>query len=136
MLVVEDDEDLRRFLHSVLAADYEVLEAIDGKDGWAKALQSIPDMIVSDIMMPGFNGMELLQRLKNNLNTSHIPVVLLTAKTAIENQLEGLEYGADDYITKPFNVPFFRARIRNLLKQRERLQELYRSWLPATKPEF
>ena len=80
--------------------------------------------------------MELLQRLKTNLNTSHIPVVLLTAKTTIESKLEGLECGADDYITKPFSVPYFRARIRNLLEQRERLQELYRSQLLVAKPEF
>ncbi|GHV57318.1 hybrid sensor histidine kinase/response regulator [Bacteroidia bacterium] len=136
LLIVEDDEDLRRFLHSILNADYRVLEAIDGKDGWTKAQESIPDLIVSDIMMPGLNGVELLQRLKNSLNTSHIPVVLLTAKTTIESKLEGLEYGADDYITKPFSVPYFRARIRNLLEQRERLQELYRSQLPVAKLGF
>jgi signal transduction histidine kinase/ligand-binding sensor domain-containing protein/DNA-binding response OmpR family regulator len=136
VLVVEDDEDLRRFLRSILGADYRVQEAVDGKDGWIKAQKLIPDLIVSDIMMPRLNGVELLRRLKNNLNTSHIPVVLLTAKTNVESQLEGLEYGADEYIMKPFSVPFFRARIRNLLEQRERLQELYRSQFPAAKFEF
>jgi signal transduction histidine kinase/ligand-binding sensor domain-containing protein/AraC-like DNA-binding protein/ActR/RegA family two-component response regulator len=136
VLIVEDDDDLRRFLHSILGADYRVWEAADGKDGYTKAQESIPDLIVSDIMMPRLNGVQLLERLKNNLNTSHIPVVLLTAKTTIESKLEGLEYGADDYITKPFSVPYFRARIRNLLEQRERLQELYRSQLPVTGPGF
>ena len=136
ILIVEDDEELRRFLRSILDADYYVQEAADGKAGWTKAREWIPDMIVSDIMMPELNGVELLQRLKTNLNTSHIPVVLLTAKTTIESKLESLEYGADDYITKPFSVPYFRARIRNLLEQRERLQELYRSQLPVAKPGF
>ncbi|GHT62395.1 hybrid sensor histidine kinase/response regulator [Bacteroidia bacterium] len=136
VLIVEDDEDLRCFLHSILDADYWVQEAIDGSDGWEKAQESIPNIIVSDIMMPGLNGVELLQKLKNNLNTSHIPVVLLTAKTNIESKLEGLEYGADDYITKPFSVPYFCGRIRNILEQRERLQELYRIHLPGAKPGY
>jgi YesN/AraC family two-component response regulator len=96
----------------------------------------MPDLIVSDIMMPGLDGVELLQNLKNNLNTSHIPVMLLTAKAAIESKLEGLKYGADDYITKPFSVLYFTARIRNLLKQRERLQESYRSQLSVAKSDF
>jgi signal transduction histidine kinase/DNA-binding response OmpR family regulator len=136
VLIVEDDEDLRGFLHSILASGYRILEAMDGNDGWEKAQEWIPDVIVSDIMMPGLNGVELLQRLKNELITSHIPVVLLTAKTTIESRLEGLEHGADDYITKPFSVPYFSARIRNLLEQRERLQALYRSQLPVARPGF
>jgi DNA-binding response OmpR family regulator/ligand-binding sensor domain-containing protein/two-component sensor histidine kinase len=125
ILIVEDDDELRRFLKTILIRDYTVYEASDGLEGLEKAGEIIPDFIVSDIMMAHMDGIELLQQIKTNINTSHIPVVLLTAKTTIESKLEGLEYGADDYITKPFSVPYFRARIHNLLKQRKRLQELY-----------
>lgn len=125
VLIVEDDNDLRDFLQSVLQADYRVLTAKNGKSGLQTAVKRIPDFIVSDVMMPEMDGIELLKELKTNLNTSHIPVVLLTAKSRIENKLEGLEFGADDYIVKPFSVPYFRARIRNLLQQRKHLQDLY-----------
>jgi signal transduction histidine kinase/ligand-binding sensor domain-containing protein/DNA-binding NarL/FixJ family response regulator len=136
ILIVEDDDELRRFLCSMLSSEYRLQEAADGADGWEKARETLPDIIISDVMMPGLNGVELLQHLKNDLTTSHIPVVLLTAKTTIESQLEGLACGADDYITKPFSVPIFRARIRNLLEQRARLQELFRSRLPDARSEF
>ena len=125
VLLVEDDDDLRAFIKNILNPNYKILEAKNGQEGIEKANHHIPDIIVSDIMMPEMTGIQLLQQIKNNINTSHIPVVLLTAKTTIESKLEGLEYGADDYITKPFSVPYFRARIQNLLKQREKLQQLY-----------
>jgi len=125
ILVVEDDEDLRHFLKSILSSDYEVLLAVDGQDGLEKALKEIPDFVVSDIMMPRMDGLQLLKELKTNVNTSHIPFILLTAKTNIESKLEGLTYGADDYITKPFNVQYFRTRIDNLIEQRKRLQQFY-----------
>ena len=131
VLIVEDDHDLRTFIKTILENDYQVLEAEDGLQGKELALKEIPDFIVSDIMMPHMDGIELLQELKTNLNTSHIPVVLLTSKTTIESKLEGLAYGADDYITKPFSVSYFRARIANLLSQRKHLQEIFRSH-PAT----
>ena len=127
VLVVEDDEDLRHFIQSILTPDYKVEFAVDGLEGLEKALNEIPDFIISDIMMPRMNGIELLKELKTHINTSHIPVILLTAKTTIESKLEGLTYGADDYITKPFNVSYFRARIDNLLEQRKRLQQFYQS---------
>ena len=127
VLVVEDDDDLRQFIKSILTPDYEVLFAVDGQEGLEKALKTIPDFIVSDIMMPRMDGIQLLKELKTNINTSHIPLILLTAKTTIESKLEGLTFGADDYITKPFNVPYFRARIDNLIEQRKRLQQFYRS---------
>jgi len=133
ILVIEDNRELRVFIRTILEHDYAVIEAENGLDGLEKAQKDIPDFIVSDIMMPHMDGIELLQRLKSNINTSHIPVVLLTAKTAIENKVEGLTYGADDYITKPFSVQYFRARINNLLEQRKRLQEVFRSQL--TTPE-
>ncbi len=125
VLIVEDDPDLREFLRQILASQYRIIEAVNGKDGFAKAMKHIPDFIVSDVMMPEMNGTQLLQKLKTTLNTSHIPVILLTAKGSMESKLKGLEYGADDYIVKPFSVPYFKARIENLLKQRERLQKLY-----------
>ena len=136
VLIVEDDDDLRHFLRTILESEYKIYEAADGKAGFEKAQHVIPDFIVSDIMMPLMDGVELLQQLKQHVNTSHIPVVLLTAKANIESKLDGLEYGADDYITKPFSVPYFRARIKNLLKQRRQLQELYRSHLQTPSPNF
>jgi signal transduction histidine kinase/DNA-binding response OmpR family regulator/ligand-binding sensor domain-containing protein len=126
VLVVEDDDDLRHFIKDIIEAEYFIYEAVDGQDGWEKAQKYSPDFIVSDIMMPRMDGIELLQKLKTNINTSHIPVVLLTAKTTIESKLEGLSFGADDYITKPFSVPYFQARIANLIQQRKLLQELFR----------
>ena len=127
ILIVEDDEDLRHFIKSVLVPEYEVLFAFDGQEGLEVALDKIPDFIVSDIMMPRMDGIQLLKELKTNINTSHIPLILLTAKTTIESKLEGLTWGADDYITKPFNVPYFRTRIDNLIEQRKRLQQFYQS---------
>lgn len=131
VLIVEDDHDLRTFIKTILENDYDVIEAEDGLQGKDRAINEMPDFIVSDIMMPHMDGIELLQELKTNLNTSHIPVVLLTSKTTIESKLEGLAYGADDYITKPFSVSYFKARIANLLSQRRHLQEIFRSH-PAT----
>lgn len=127
VLIVEDDADLRGFIKTILEKEYDIIEAEDGVEGFEKAEKANPDFIVSDIMMPRMDGIELLQKLRENVNTSHIPIILLTAKTTIESKLEGLSYGADDYITKPFNVPYFRARINNLLEQRKHLQALYRS---------
>ena len=127
VLLVEDDSDLRSFLKNILKTTYRVLEAENGKDGMEIAKHHIPDLIISDIMMPEMTGIELLQQIKICNNTSHIPMVLLTARTAIESKLESLEYGADDYITKPFSVPYFLARLQNLLKQREKIHQLYTS---------
>ncbi len=129
VLVVEDDADLRAFIRSIIESDYTVYEGVDGQDGWEKAQKHCPDFIVTDIMMPRMDGIELLQKLKTDKITSHIPVVMLTAKTTIESKLEGLSYGADDYITKPFSVPYFQARISNLIQQRKQLQEIFRESL-------
>jgi signal transduction histidine kinase/DNA-binding response OmpR family regulator/ligand-binding sensor domain-containing protein len=127
VLIVEDDNDLRSFIRSIIEKDYFVYEAADGTVGLELANEITPDFVVSDIMMPGMDGLELLQKLKTNRNTSHIPVVLLTSKTTIESKLEGLAYGADDYITKPFSVPYFQARISNLIQQRRLLNEIITS---------
>jgi DNA-binding response OmpR family regulator/anti-sigma regulatory factor (Ser/Thr protein kinase) len=136
ILLVEDDADLRNFIQTLLVEEYAVLEAKDGVEGLEIAKTHYPDFIVSDIMMPRMDGIQLLQKLKEDILTSHIPVILLTAKTTIESKLEGLSYGADDYITKPFSIPYFRARIHNLFDQRKRLQEFYRGQLTdLSKPE-
>jgi signal transduction histidine kinase/DNA-binding response OmpR family regulator len=123
VLLVEDNDELRAFLKGQLSGFYRVEVARDGEEGWQKALKLIPELIVSDIMMPRMDGIQLLDRLKNDLNTSHIPVVLLSAKYSIESQIEGLKYGADYYITKPFNNEFLIASIDNLLRQRKKLFE-------------
>lgn len=124
-LLVEDDKELRNFIASVLEKNYIIHEAENGLEGHAKALKYSPDFIISDVMMPKMDGIELLQLIRNNPDTSHIPFVLLSAKTSIESRLEGLEYGADEYLTKPFNVSYLKVRIKNLLDQRRQLQILY-----------
>ena len=134
MLLVEDNAELRFFLRSIFSSDYTVVEANDGVEGLDKALKYVPDIIISDVMMPGKDGIELTKELRAGMTTSHIPIVLLTAKTSIESKLEGLEYGADDYITKPFSATYLKARVGNLLAQRRKLQALYRDNLMNTKP--
>jgi DNA-binding response OmpR family regulator/anti-sigma regulatory factor (Ser/Thr protein kinase) len=125
ILIVEDELELRLFIKSILEDKYEILEAQDGEIGYELAAKESPDFIVSDIMMPKLNGVDLLKKVRNNIETSHIPVILLTAKTNIESKLDSLSYGADDYITKPFSVSYFMARIENLLNQRKRLQSIF-----------
>ncbi|RXK86591.1 hybrid sensor histidine kinase/response regulator transcription factor [Filimonas effusa] len=123
VLLVEDNDELRAFIKVQLSEYYRVETAKDGEEGLQKAIQLLPDLIVSDIMMPKMDGIQMLDRLKHDALTSHIPVVLLSAKYSIESQMEGLRYGADYYITKPFNTAFLIASIDNLLEQRKRLFE-------------
>lgn len=127
MLLVEDNSELRLFLRSIFASEYRIVEAVDGMQGLSKALKFLPDIIVSDVMMPEKDGISMTRDLRTDMTTSHIPIVLLTAKSSIESKLEGLEYGADDYITKPFSATYLKARVKNLLKQRRKLQDLYRA---------
>jgi signal transduction histidine kinase/DNA-binding response OmpR family regulator len=122
ILVVEDNADLRYYIRTSLEPDYTVVEAKDGRAGIEKARSVIPDLIISDIMMPGVDGYELCRAVKTDICTSHIPVVLLTAKAAEEDIVQGLELGADDYITKPFNTRLLCARIKNLIDLRRQLQ--------------
>ncbi|MPR37201.1 hybrid sensor histidine kinase/response regulator transcription factor [Salmonirosea aquatica] len=131
ILVVEDHADLRDFIMRSLTENgiYRVMEAVNGAEGYRIAQEQIPDLIISDIMMPvqaGLDGLELGRRLKNDENTSHIPVILLTARTSVENKLQGLETGADDYLTKPFEVRELLIRVGNLIEGRRKLKELYR----------
>jgi DNA-binding response OmpR family regulator len=124
---VEDDVDLRQFIKSILENEYDVYEASNGKEGMVKALGLIPDFIVSDIMMPEIDGIKFLENVRNNIQTSHILFLLLTAKTTIDSKLEGFEHGADEYITKPFSVSYFQTRIKNLLARRDEIQKYYRT---------
>jgi DNA-binding response OmpR family regulator len=120
---VEDDREMRRFIRASLNNYYNVEEAKDGRGGIQKAQNILPDLIVSDIMMPNTDGIELCQTLKTDINTSHIPIILLTAKASESSMIEGLEAGADDYITKPFNTKMLLSRIKNLVDLRTQLQE-------------
>jgi signal transduction histidine kinase/ligand-binding sensor domain-containing protein/DNA-binding response OmpR family regulator len=125
VLVVEDNADVREFIKDSLGNDFQVEEASNGEQGIRKAEQIIPDMIISDIMMPKMNGNELTKRLKTDEKTSHIPIILLTAKSDQESRLEGLETGADDYLIKPFDTNELRVRVKNLIQIRRKLQEKY-----------
>ena len=122
VLVVEDSADVRGYIRGALEPHYTVIEAKDGLEGIQKAQQTIPDLIISDVMMPKTDGYELCRVLKNNIDTSHIPIILLTAKASEENILQGLETGADDYVTKPFNTRILCARIKNLIDLRRQMQ--------------
>ncbi len=125
LLLAEDNEELRAFLYQTLSESCEVIEAPDGKRAIELARQRVPDIVVSDIFMPHVDGIELLDMLKRDLITSHIPVLLLTSKTALENRLEGLQHGADAYLGKPFQTEELLAWISNLLETRRRLQERF-----------
>lgn len=122
ILVVEDHDAMRNHIREALLPYYTVIEAGDGKDGLAKAKEIIPDLIVSDIMMPGLDGKELCRVLKKEVKTSHIPIILLTARASEDDIIQGLEIGADDYITKPFNTQMLLSRIKNLVELRRQLQ--------------
>jgi len=122
VLVVEDSADIREYIRGSLEPAYTVVEAGDGREGIQKAQEIIPDLIISDIMMPGVDGHELCRQLKNDVKTSHIPIVLLTARASEENIIEGLETGADDYVTKPFSTAILSARIKNLIDLRRHMQ--------------
>lgn len=127
ILVVEDNFDLREFLITNLYDNYTILEADNGKSGLEIARIHNPDLIISDIMMPVMDGLNLCTQIKTNIDTSHIPVILLTAKDSVDNQIEGLESGADDYIPKPFNITLLEARARNLIESRKKLKTLFKS---------
>ncbi len=111
-----------------MAGSYSILEAADGNEGLTISFCEIPDLIISDIMMPGLDGIEVSQKLKSDSRTSHIPLILLTAKATLRDKLEGLETGADDYIMKPFESSELKARIKNLLEQRKRLHEHFKKF--------
>ena len=125
ILIIEDNDELRRFLVMILRDCYHVLEAGDGRQGLEIIGRELPDLIVSDVMMPEMDGIELLAAVKVNRDTSHIPVILLSAKASVDDRVRGLEYGADDYIAKPFNSAYLKARIESLIRQRSSLAAYY-----------
>lgn len=135
ILLVEDNEDFRFYLKDNLRNSYKVIEAANGKDGWQKALALHPHLIVSDITMPQMDGISLLQKLKSDKRTSHIPVILLTALTNEEQQISGLETGANDYLIKPFNFEILHAKIRNLLHLNHTLKNTYTKQIKVHAPE-
>jgi signal transduction histidine kinase/ligand-binding sensor domain-containing protein/DNA-binding response OmpR family regulator len=136
ILLVEDNEDLRFYLKDNLKQYFNIVEAPNGKIGWQKALAIHPDLIVSDIAMPEMNGIDLCRKLKNDTRTSFIPVILLTALTGEEKQLKGLETGASDYMTKPFNFEILLSKIRNQLTQQETIKRTYQKQVIAEPSEI
>lgn len=133
VLVIDDNTDIRQYERTLLQDEYVVLEAADGKEGLAVALKEVPDLVICDVMMPVMDGLELTEQLKTNTATSHIPVIMLTAKNLEEHRAEGYEHGADSYITKPFHSKVLLARIENLLRQRQLLKNLYQGSKEAEK---
>ncbi|MCU4165775.1 two-component regulator propeller domain-containing protein [Carboxylicivirga caseinilyticus] len=123
VVIVEDNDYLRQFLESVLSEYYKVYCAEDGETGWAMILKNSPDLVVSDIMMPGIDGFELCKRIKSNYETSHIAVILLTALAGQEQELKGLGLGADDYLTKPFDIQILKQRIDSIIHNRELIRD-------------
>jgi DNA-binding response OmpR family regulator len=125
ILLVEDNVELRTHLAAELRAEYTVFESSNGIDGVAIALEKIPDLIISDILMASQNGLELCKTLKSDVKTSHIPIILLTAKASVDEQIIGIEAGADIYITKPFNYRYLLTHIRNIVASRRKLYALF-----------
>jgi DNA-binding response OmpR family regulator len=125
ILLVEDNQELSHFLKQSLSKAYQVMEVEDGLLAYKQAQETMPDLIISDIMMPGMDGIMLSHKLKSDEQTSHIPIILLTAKADMETKLEGLQTGADDYLTKPFQIAELHLRINNLLEARKKLREKF-----------
>ncbi|MDF7818749.1 ATP-binding protein [Runella sp. MFBS21] len=134
LLIVEDNQDLRTYIREIFEDEYQIIEAIDGIDGLEKAMNSIPDIIISDLMMPRMDGFELCKYLKSSAKTSHVPFILLTAKATLANRIEGLELGADDYLIKPFDANELKIRVQNLIKIRRQLQELFSKAIVDLRP--
>lgn len=135
ILVVDDNKELLSFLYTILSEEFRVIAAPDGKEGLEKAVKYLPEMIVSDVVMPQMTGIEMVKRLQSNTCTCHIPIVLLSSKADVENQNEGLELGVDDYITKPFSASYLVAKIWNIIRRRKRIQALYYAELIQSKEE-
>ena len=135
ILVVEDNDDIREYIASSFSSNYRIITAINGKEGLEQALNQIPDIIISDIMMPEMDGIELCKLVKEDIRTSHIPVILLTAKDSIQDKEEGYESGADSYLTKPFSAKLLNSRVHNLLESRKKLALIVANRTKELKPE-
>lgn len=131
LLLIDDNEDIRDYIRINFSSKYQIVTSNNGLKGFNKAVEILPDIIVSDIMMPGFDGIELCKRLKTDERTSHIPIILLTARNSDESKIEGYDTGADAYITKPFSKKLLSARIENLLNQRRNLRTLFSTKTPT-----
>lgn len=130
LLIVDDNNDFRTFLCTCMQNRFEVIQAENGEKAFEIAVNEIPDMIISDVMMPVKDGIQLCRELKNDVRTSHIPLILLTAKTTEESQIDGLKSGADDYISKPFNIDVLYIKMRNLIESRKKMQSMLKEPIP------
>lgn len=134
ILIVEDNPELRSFLKDILSGSYKIIEATNGEEGLKNALQYMPDFIISDVMMPVMDGLDMVKAIKEDRNICHIPIILLSAKSSLDDRISGLEQGIDDYITKPFSSTYLKTRIKFLLNQRKTLQEFYlKQWTEKQK---
>jgi len=136
LLIVDDNADLREYLSALFCDKFLIKTANDGKEGFERALKYIPDIIITDLMMPREDGIEFTEKCKTHSSTSHIPILMLTAKAGDENELKGLEVGADAYTTKPFNTEILKATVRNLLKSRQELQKRFSQEVILTPKEI
>ncbi len=133
VLIVEDNDEMRFFLADILSKNYNTMLACNGKDGLEKALGEIPDLIVTDVMMPVMDGLDMVKAIKENNDICHIPIIVLSAKASLDDRIAGLERGIDDYVTKPFSASYLKTKIKTLLKQREYLQESFLASLSVGK---
>ena len=136
VMVVEDNDDFRFYLKDNLKQHFRIIEAPDGEQGWELCLRELPNLIVSDVLMPNLNGLELCSRIKNDSRTSHIPVILLTARSTEAQRLEGFEHGADEYIAKPFNYEILKSRIQYLIALRSKFQQAFQHQIPVKASEL
>ena len=127
LLIVEDNRELQDYLVTFFSYDYRILTANNGKEGLEQAIKNIPSIIISDLMMPEMNGIEMCKKLKTDINTSHIPILILTAKAGLENEKEGLETGADEFILKPFNIEVLKLRLDNILRTKQQWVQKFRT---------
>lgn len=127
LLIIDDNDDFRLFLKDLFSNDYRILSANDGQHGYNLAVEHIPDIVLCDVMMPNVDGYEFCRKIKQDIRSSHIPVVLLTAKCSDENQFQGMEAGADAYVSKPFNIDILRITLANIAKRQKQLQEKFKS---------
>ena len=125
ILIVEDNADIRTYVREQLEYDYKVIEAGDGEEGVTKAQNQIPDLIITDVMMPKMDGYQFSKNIRSDQRTSHIPIIMLTAKAGLDDKIEGLETGIDAYLTKPFSAKELKVRVKNLIYQRKELRKRF-----------